>query len=113
MRHAYRSDDAVLHCGQGPQGRAQVEEPRVYTVVRCLSMSANLPDNRCLGFLACLEGFPFRRKHLPSAQDKSLLSVKRKGSGMRRSVVRDLRRAAVISVQLPDEGTEEHCSCLI
>ena len=41
MSHTYRLDDAVLHRGQGPQGRVQLEEPRVYTIVRCLPIEAD------------------------------------------------------------------------
>ena len=41
MSHSYRLDDAVRHRSQGPQGRAQVEEPKVYTIVRCLPIEAD------------------------------------------------------------------------
>jgi len=41
MSHSYRLDDTVLHRSQGPQGRAQVEEPKVYTIVRCLPIEAD------------------------------------------------------------------------
>ena len=41
MAHAYQLDDAVLHRSQGPQGRVQIEEPRVYTIVRCLPIEAD------------------------------------------------------------------------
>jgi hypothetical protein len=41
MSHNYRLDDSVLHRGRGPQGRVQVEEPRVYTIVRCLPIEAD------------------------------------------------------------------------
>lgn len=41
MAHTYRLDDAVLHRTQGPQGRVQVEEPRVYTIVRCMPIEAD------------------------------------------------------------------------
>ena len=41
MAHTYRLDEAVLHRTQGPQGRVQVEEPRVYTIVRCLPIEAD------------------------------------------------------------------------
>jgi hypothetical protein len=41
MSHNYRLDDAVLHRSQGPQGRAQVEEPKVYTIVRCLPIETD------------------------------------------------------------------------
>ena len=41
MAHTYRLDEAVLHRTQGPQGRVQAEEPRVYTIVRCLPIEAD------------------------------------------------------------------------
>ena len=41
MAHAYQLNDAVFHRGQGPQGRVQIEEPRVYTIVRCLPVEAD------------------------------------------------------------------------
>jgi hypothetical protein len=41
MAHTYRLDEAVLHRTQGPQGRVQPEEPRVYTIVRCLPIEAD------------------------------------------------------------------------
>ena len=41
MSHSYRLDEAVLHRGRGPQGRVQVVEPRVYTIVRCLPIEAD------------------------------------------------------------------------
>ena len=41
MSHNYRLNDSVLHRGRGPQGRVQVEEPRVYTVIRCLPIEAD------------------------------------------------------------------------
>ena len=34
MSHAYQLNAAVLHRGQGPQGRVQIEEPKVYTVIQ-------------------------------------------------------------------------------
>ena len=41
MPHVYRLDDTVRHRSQGPQGRLQAEEPRVYTVVRCLPIESD------------------------------------------------------------------------
>jgi hypothetical protein len=41
MPYVYRLDDTVRHRTQGPQGRLQAEEPRVYTVVRCLPIEAD------------------------------------------------------------------------
>ena len=33
LSYAYKLNEAVLHRGQGPQGRVQVEQPKVYTIV--------------------------------------------------------------------------------
>jgi hypothetical protein len=41
MSHAYALNQEVLHRGQGPQGRVQVEEPRVYTVVQCMPIESD------------------------------------------------------------------------
>jgi len=41
MPYVYRLDDAVRHRTQGPQGRAEPEEPKVYTVVRCMPIEAD------------------------------------------------------------------------
>jgi hypothetical protein len=41
MSHAYQLNEAVLHHGQGPQGRVQVEEPKVYTIVRLMPVEAD------------------------------------------------------------------------
>jgi hypothetical protein len=41
MSHAYRLKDEVLHRGQGPQGRMQVEAPKIYTIVRCMPVEAD------------------------------------------------------------------------
>ena len=41
MSHTYRLDDAVRHRSQGPQGRTQIEEPKVYTIIRCLPIEAD------------------------------------------------------------------------
>ena len=41
MSHVYRKNDAVVHRGQGPQGRIQVDEPEIYTVVQCLPVEAD------------------------------------------------------------------------
>jgi len=41
MSHAYASNEEVLHRGQGPQGRLEVEEPKVYTIIRCLPVEAD------------------------------------------------------------------------
>src|SRR5262249_38418919 len=34
-------NDAVIHRGRGPRGRVQVEEPKIYTIVRCMPMEAD------------------------------------------------------------------------
>ena len=34
MSHVYRLKEPVLHRGQGPQGRVQVEEPKIYTIIQ-------------------------------------------------------------------------------
>ena len=41
MSHAYGLKEEVLHRGQGPQGRLEVEEPEVYTIIRCLPVEAD------------------------------------------------------------------------
>ena len=41
MSHAYASDEEVLHRGQGPRGRLQVEEPKVYTIIQRLPVEAD------------------------------------------------------------------------
>jgi len=41
MSHAYGLNEEVLHRGQGPQGRLEVEEPKVYTIIRCLPVEAD------------------------------------------------------------------------
>jgi hypothetical protein len=41
MSHAYQLNEAVLHHGQGPQGRVQVEEPKVYTIVQRMPVEAD------------------------------------------------------------------------
>jgi len=41
MSHAYGLSEEVLHCGQGPQGQLEVEEPKVYTIIRCLPVEAD------------------------------------------------------------------------
>ena len=42
MSHAYRPNDEVLHRGQGPQGRVQVEVPQICTIVQCMPESDKL-----------------------------------------------------------------------
>jgi hypothetical protein len=41
MSHAYALDEEVHHRGQRPQGRVQVEEPRVYTITQRLPIEAD------------------------------------------------------------------------
>jgi hypothetical protein len=41
MSHAYALNEEVLHRCQGPQGRVQVEEPKVYKIIRCLPVEAD------------------------------------------------------------------------
>jgi hypothetical protein len=41
MSHAYQLHAEVLHRGQGPQGRAQVEVPQIYTIVQCMPVEAD------------------------------------------------------------------------
>ena len=41
MAHNYAINDDVLHQMQGPQGRAVVKQPSVYTIVTCLPIEAD------------------------------------------------------------------------
>jgi hypothetical protein len=41
MAHNYAINDDVLHQMQGPQGRAVVKQPSVYTIVPCLPIEAD------------------------------------------------------------------------
>ena len=42
MSHAYKLNTEVLHRGQGPQGRVQVEEqPKVYTIVQRMPVESD------------------------------------------------------------------------
>ena len=41
MSHAYQPNDEVLHRGQGPQGRVQVEVPKIYTIVQCMPVESD------------------------------------------------------------------------
>ena len=41
MSHAYQLNEAVLHCGQGPQGRVNVEQPKIYTIVQRMPIEAD------------------------------------------------------------------------
>ncbi len=41
MSHVYQLNSAVLHRGQGPQGRVQVEEPKIYKIVQRLPIESD------------------------------------------------------------------------
>jgi hypothetical protein len=41
MSHAYKLNEDVCHQPQGPQGRAAVDIPMVYTIVRCMPIEAD------------------------------------------------------------------------
>jgi len=41
MSHAYGLNEAVLHRSQRPQGRVQVEQPKVYTIVQRMPVEAD------------------------------------------------------------------------
>ena len=41
MSHAYKLNDDVHHRPQGPQGRAEIEPPMVYTVVRRMPIESD------------------------------------------------------------------------
>jgi hypothetical protein len=41
MSYAYKLNEAVLHRGQGPQGRVQVEQPKVYTIIQQMPVEAD------------------------------------------------------------------------
>ena len=51
MSHAYQLNDEVMHRGQGPQGRVQVEIPKVYTIVQCMPVEADGPTLLSCNFL--------------------------------------------------------------
>jgi hypothetical protein len=41
MSHTYRVNEDVLHRGQGPQGRVDVERPKSYTIVQHMPIEAD------------------------------------------------------------------------
>jgi hypothetical protein len=41
MAYVYAVNEDVLHQGQGPQGRAIVEPPKVYTIVQRMPIEAD------------------------------------------------------------------------
>jgi hypothetical protein len=41
MAHAYKLNDDVRHQPQGPQGRAEIDPPMVYTIVRRMPIEAD------------------------------------------------------------------------
>ena len=40
MSHTYRLKEEVLHRGQGPQGRVQIDLPKTYTIVQCMPVES-------------------------------------------------------------------------
>jgi hypothetical protein len=41
MSHSYQLNDEVLHRGRGPQGRVQLEVPKIYTIVQCMPVESD------------------------------------------------------------------------
>ena len=41
MPYVFKLNEAVLHRGQGPQGRVQVEQPKVYTIIQRMPVEAD------------------------------------------------------------------------
>jgi len=41
MPYAYKLNTEVRHRGQGPQGRVEVEEPKVYTIIQRMPVEAD------------------------------------------------------------------------
>jgi hypothetical protein len=41
MAHTYSINDDVHHLRQGPQGRAVVGEPNIYTIIACLPVESD------------------------------------------------------------------------
>jgi hypothetical protein len=41
MSHAYKLNEDVRHWAQGPQGRATIDPPMVYTVMQCLPIESD------------------------------------------------------------------------
>ena len=41
LPYVYKLNEAVLHRGQGPQGRVQVEQPKVYTIIQQMPVEAD------------------------------------------------------------------------
>ena len=41
MSHAYKLNEDVQHLRQGPQGRAEADEPMIYTIVKCMPIEAD------------------------------------------------------------------------
>ena len=41
MSYAYKLNEDVRHQAQGPQGRAAIDPPMVYTIVQCMPIEAD------------------------------------------------------------------------
>lgn len=41
MSHAYEPNEDVHHQPQGPQGRAVIDPPMIYTIVQCMPIEAD------------------------------------------------------------------------
>ena len=41
MSHAFEPNEDVHHLAQGPQGRLSSEQPKVYTIVKCMPIEAD------------------------------------------------------------------------
>ena len=41
MSYAYKLNEDVQHLRQGPQGRAETDQPVIYTIVQCMPIEAD------------------------------------------------------------------------
>jgi hypothetical protein len=41
MSYAYKLNEDVQHLRQGPQGRAETDQPMIYTIVQCMPIEAD------------------------------------------------------------------------
>jgi hypothetical protein len=41
MSHTYKLNEDVHHQRQGPQGRAEIDPPMIYTVIKCMPIEAD------------------------------------------------------------------------
>jgi hypothetical protein len=41
MSYAYKLNEDVQHLPQGPQGRAETNQPMIYTIVQCMPIEAD------------------------------------------------------------------------